>query len=57
MSQDVAVAAITTIGYSGILSGPAIIGLLAEAATLSFAFVCVAAMLLIVAGCSRVLAA
>ncbi len=57
MSQDVAVAAITTIGYSGILSGPAIIGLLAEAANLSFAFVCVAAMLLIVAGCSRVLAA
>jgi predicted MFS family arabinose efflux permease len=53
MPQDLAIAAITTIGYSGVLSGPAIIGMLAQFASLSFAFLCVAAMLLIVALCSR----
>jgi predicted MFS family arabinose efflux permease len=54
MPQDLAVAAITTIGYSGILSGPAIIGLVAEVATLPFAFMCLGGMLLIVAGSSRI---
>ena len=54
MPQDLAVAAITTIGYSGILSGPALIGLVAEVATLPFAFLCLGAMLLIVAGSSRI---
>ncbi|WP_046861731.1 MFS transporter [Microvirga massiliensis] len=53
MPQDLAIAAITTIGYSGVLSGPAIIGMLAQFASLPFAFLCVAAMLLIVALCSR----
>jgi predicted MFS family arabinose efflux permease len=53
MPQDLAIAAITTIGYSGVLSGPAIIGVLAQLASLPFAFLCVAAMLLIVALCSR----
>jgi predicted MFS family arabinose efflux permease len=56
MPQDLAVAAITTIGYSGILSGPALIGLVAEVATLPFAFLCLGAMLLIVAGSSRIVA-
>jgi predicted MFS family arabinose efflux permease len=55
MPQDLAVAAITTIGYSGILSGPAIIGLVAEAATLPFAFMCLGVMLLVVAGSSRII--
>jgi predicted MFS family arabinose efflux permease len=53
MPQDLAIAAVTTIGYSGVLSGPAIIGMLAAIVSLSFAFLCVGAMLLIVALYSR----
>ena len=53
MSTGLAVAAITTIGYSGILAGPAAIGLVAHLAGLSTAFLGVAALLLVLAACSR----
>jgi hypothetical protein len=51
----VAVPAITTLGYAGILVGPAAIGLMAHMVSLSAAFLIVAAMLLAVAGSSRLL--
>ncbi|ELR65899.1 Putative tranport protein [Photobacterium marinum] len=38
MPSALAVASVSTIGYSGILLGPALIGLLAQVTTLSFAF-------------------
>lgn len=49
-----AISAITAIGYSGILCGPALIGGVAEATSLSIAFIGVAALLLVVTCCSRV---
>ncbi|GMA98003.1 MFS transporter [Pelosinus sp. IPA-1] len=54
MPANLAVSAVTTLGYSGILAGPALIGLVAHTTSLSFAFLGVAAMLLIVAASSRV---
>jgi predicted MFS family arabinose efflux permease len=42
MPEHIAVPAVTTLGYSGILSGPALIGGLAHATSLPFAFVLVA---------------
>jgi MFS family permease len=54
MPAGAAISAITTIGYSGILCGPPVIGLVAGATTLSIAFVGLAGLLLVVAGCSRV---
>jgi predicted MFS family arabinose efflux permease len=55
MPENVAVPAITTLGYAGILVGPAAIGLMAHTVSLSAAFLIVAAMLLAVAGSSRLL--
>ena len=52
MPANLAVAAVTTLGYSGILAGPAGIGFVAHAASLPTAFLGVAALLLIVAACS-----
>ncbi len=52
MPANLAVAAVTTLGYSGILAGPAGIGFVAHAAGLPAAFLGVAALLLIVAACS-----
>jgi hypothetical protein len=49
------VPAITTLGYAGILAGPAAIGFVAQATSLSTAFVIVALMLLGVAASSRTL--
>ena len=46
MPEHVAVPAITTLGYAGILAGPALIGLVAHAASLSVAFLMLAIMLL-----------
>ncbi len=57
MPENVAVPAITTLGYAGILAGPAAIGFVAQAASLSAAFVIVALMLLGVAASCRVLRA
>ncbi len=57
MPANLAVAAVTTLGYSGILVGPALIGFIAHTASLSFAFLVVAVMLLFVAASSRVVAA
>ena len=54
MAPNLAIAAITTFGYLGILAGPALIGFIARAASLSTAFVCVAALLIVVAGGARV---
>ncbi len=49
MPANLAVGAVTTVGYLGILAGPALIGFIAHAASLATAFLCVAAMLLLVA--------
>jgi len=56
MPESIAITAVTTLGYAGILVGPAAIGGLAHATSLSVAFLCVAAMLLAVAGSARALA-
>ena len=53
MPANLAVAAVTTLGYSGILVGPAGIGFVAHLAGLPAAFLGVAALLLIIAACSR----
>jgi predicted MFS family arabinose efflux permease len=55
MAEAVAVPAITTLGYLGILIGPALIGFVAHAAGLSTAFLIVAALLLVVAASGRFL--
>jgi predicted MFS family arabinose efflux permease len=55
MPESVAVPAITTLGYAGILAGPAVIGFVAHAATLSAAFLLVSALLLGVAASARAL--
>lgn len=52
MPANLAVGAVTTLGYSGILAGPAGIGFAAHAAGLQAAFLGVAALLLIIAACS-----
>ncbi len=52
MPANLAVAAVTTLGYSGILTGPAGIGFVAHAAGLPVAFLGVAALLLIITACS-----
>lgn len=49
MPESTAVPAITTLGYAGILAGPAAIGFVAHAASLPAAFLIVAALLLGVA--------
>lgn len=50
MPESVAVPAITTLGYAGILMGPAIIGFLAHSTSLSFALLGLSFLLLGVAG-------
>ena len=55
MPETVAVPAITTLGYAGILAGPAGIGFIAHAFSLPAAFLVVAAMLLAVAASARFL--
>ncbi|PNA22641.1 MFS transporter, partial [Pseudomonas sp. FW215-R4] len=49
MPESIAVPAITTLGYAGILAGPAVIGFVAHASSLSFAFGLMAALLVAVA--------
>ena len=55
MPENVAVPAITTLGYAGILVGPAAIGFLGHVAGLSVAFLVVALLLLGVSASGRVL--
>jgi len=55
MAPSIAVPAITTIGYAGILTGPAAIGFVSQLANLSTAFLALAAMLVAVALGARVL--
>jgi MFS family permease len=53
MPQAVAIPAITTVGYAGILAGPAGIGFIAHHNSLSVAFLLVAALMVVVAVSSR----
>ena len=55
MAEAVAVPAIMTLGYAGILAGPAAIGFVAQMAGLSAAFLILAVLLLGVAASGRVL--
>jgi len=49
---SVALAAVTSIGYAGLLAGPALIGLVAQATSLPAALACTGALFLIVVGAS-----
>ena len=53
MPEHIAVSAISTLGYSGILTGPALIGLIAQLSSLSVAFLIMAALQLGVAASGR----
>ncbi len=53
MPAGPAISAITTLGYAGILCGPALIGLVAQATSLNVAFAGVAGLLFIVTCCAR----
>jgi len=53
MPPSLAVAAITTIGYAGILAGPALIGFVAHATSLNISFAILGAALLLVAASAR----
>ena len=53
MPQAVAVPAVTTLGYLGILAGPAAIGFIAHHSGLPVAFLCIAALFLAVAAASK----
>lgn len=53
MPPNLAISSITTIGYTGVLAGPAAIGFIAHATSLPDAFLCVAGMLLVVAATAR----
>jgi MFS family permease len=44
VAPGIGLATVTTIGYAGLLVGPALIGFVADATSLQFAFVVVAAM-------------
>jgi predicted MFS family arabinose efflux permease len=55
MPEHIAIPAITTLGYAGILAGPAAIGFLAHATSLPAAFLVVVLLLLGVAASGRVL--
>ncbi|MFC6792345.1 MFS transporter [Methylobacterium komagatae] len=55
MPASVAVPAVTTFGYAGVLAGPALIGFIAQATSLPFAFLTVAVLLVGVAAAGRVL--
>ena len=54
MPTGLAIAAMTTIGYAGILAGPAVVGFVAQAFTLPAAFAMLAVLMLLVPVCARV---
>jgi MFS family permease len=54
MPAGPAISAVTTLGYAGILCGPALIGLVAQVTSLGIAFSGLAGLLVIVAACSRI---
>jgi len=53
MPANLAIAAMTTIGYAGILAGPALVGFISQLSSLSVAFSGIAALLLVVAASAR----
>lgn len=53
MPESLAIPAITTLGYAGVLAGPALIGFVAQASSLVFAFSAVAVTLVVVGLCAR----
>lgn len=53
MPESLAIPAVTTLGYAGVLAGPALIGFVAHWASLATAFVLVAAALLLVGIAAR----
>ncbi|WP_371381188.1 MFS transporter [Sporomusa aerivorans] len=53
MPVNLAVSSVTTLGYSGILAGPALVGFVAHATSLAVAFTGVAALLLVITASSR----
>lgn len=55
MPESIAVPAITTLGYAGILAGPAAIGFVAHASSLSIAFLLICVLLIGVAISGRIL--
>ena len=55
MPEHIAVPAITTLGYAGILAGPAVIGFIAHGSSLSTAFILIAVLLAAVAISGKVL--
>ncbi|MCK3852306.1 MFS transporter [Pseudomonas sp. W2Jun17] len=55
MPEHIAVPAITTLGYAGILAGPAVIGFIAHGSSLSTAFVLIAVLLAAVAISGKIL--
>jgi predicted MFS family arabinose efflux permease len=56
MPVGLAVSAITTIGYAGILAGPAFIGFIARMSSLELSFALIAALLLAVSASARAVA-
>ncbi|MEC5342257.1 MFS transporter [Brenneria populi] len=53
MPANLAIAAITTVGYAGILIGPTLLGFIAQISSLTMAFGCVALLLLFVSASAR----
>ncbi|MNW15746.1 hypothetical protein D3C71_2143500 [compost metagenome] len=47
-----AIAAVATLGYAGVLTGPALLGFVAEVSTVGFSFALVAALALVIAAAS-----
>ncbi len=54
MPPALALAAMVTIGYAGVLAGPAAIGVVAQATSLPFAFACLAVLMLLIPAFGRV---
>jgi predicted MFS family arabinose efflux permease len=52
-SPEISLATVTMLGYAGLLSGPALIGFLAQASSLAVALATVAGLLLLTAACAR----
>lgn len=55
MPVNLAISAMTTIGYAGILAGPALVGFISQLSSLSVAFSAIAALLLVVAASARLI--